>query len=113
MNVVIFTGGVVGKGYFVTNAINSADFIIAADSGAKDSLAFGIIPKIVIGDFDSLDKKTKEILEKKGTEFIKYPTNKNETDTELAVNFAIKKGATKISILGGMMGGRLDHVVGN
>ncbi len=113
MHFVIFTGGQFQTGVLAQAAIQKADRIIAADSGAKTALSMNIHPTVVIGDFDSLDKKSKEKLEKKGCEFITLPVEKDETDTDAAIQFAIKNGAKKITLLGGTSGDRFDHVITN
>lgn len=113
MHVVIFTGGKVQNGRFVKEALNSGDYIIAADCGAEAAIEFGKTPTVVLGDFDSLNSETKQILRERNIDCIAYKPNKDETDTELAINYAVKKGATKISILGGTEGNRIDHVIGN
>jgi thiamine pyrophosphokinase len=113
MKTVIFSGGGIQKGFFVNKAIESADSIIAADSGAESCLKFGVIPSVILGDFDSLKKQTKDIFKKKGSKFIQYPIVKNETDTEIALKYAINHGALEICILGGVEDNRIDHVLGN
>ncbi len=113
MKVVIFSGGNILDGYFVQNAIKHADLIIAADSGAETAREFNITPQIVVGDFDSISKNHIEFLKNKNIELISSHTEKDETDTQLAVEVAIKRGSTEIAILGGTEENRLDHVVAN
>ncbi len=113
MKVVIFSGGNVLDGFFVREAIKSADKIIAADSGAESCIDFRVVPSVVLGDFDSIKQQIKINLEKRGSEFISFKKEKNETDTELALQYVINSGATEVSILGGVGGNRLDHVLGN
>lgn len=113
MNFVIFSGGDVQKGKFVAEAIKSANITIAADAGADSALSFGIAPSVVVGDFDSIKNETKKFLEEKKSIFIPYNKEKNETDTEIAVVYAINRCAENITILGGVLGNRLDHVFGN
>jgi thiamine pyrophosphokinase len=113
MHVGIFSGGELHPGQAVTNVLSEFDKIIAADSGASTAIAFNRKPAIVIGDFDSIDEETAALLQKKDTEFIRFPKEKDATDTELAVDFAIKYGATTITILGGIAGDRIDHILAN
>ena len=113
MHVVIFTGGELIKSQLVTDAIQSADLILAADSGGCKAVAFGILPKAVIGDFDSLDAKTKHQLKQRQVVLKISPSEKDETDTELAIEFAIEKSATEITLLGGISGDRIDHILAN
>lgn len=113
MHVVIFTGGIVIKSILVTEALTNADMIIAADSGATTALVFGVVPEIVLGDMDSIEEKTKKALAKKKIPCISSPAEKDETDTELAIDYAIKNGATEIVLLGGISGDRTDHILAN
>lgn len=101
------------KGAFVETALQNADKIIAADCGATSALHYGITPEVVVGDFDSLEETIVEILEKKHVRFVKTPPEKDETDTQLAIKYAIEQGATSISLIGGIEGNRVDHAVAN
>lgn len=113
MHVAIFTSPSVQKGAFVSEAIKTADKIIAADCGALSALSLGITPEVVIGDFDSLDQQTIGSLEAQKVQFVRMLTTKDETDTQLAITHAIELGATKISLVGGIMGDRFEHAVAN
>lgn len=90
----------------------AADLIIAADGGAAHCRALGLIPNIVIGDFDSLDADLHAELETQGTEFIQHPARKDATDFELALLQAQAAGASSIDVLGGL-GRRWDHSLAN
>lgn len=83
------------------------DFVICADGGYNNALKLGITPNVVIGDFDSLKGEMP-----KGVETLKYPSEKDETDTHLAVLLALSRGFRDI-ILVGAMGGRADHSLAN
>jgi thiamine pyrophosphokinase len=113
MHVVIFAGGALqpGKGFY--DAMADADMIIAADSGAATSLRYGYIPAIVVGDFDSLDAALLQELSERGSQVRQVTVEKDETDTELAVQVAIEQGATSISLLGALGGARFDHTMAN
>lgn len=113
MKVVIFSGGNILDGFFVRKSIKDAEYIIAADHGAEKAHEFKIFPHIVVGDFDSISKKHLDFLKNKNIEIVSSKVQKDETDTELAVQTALQKGATKIAILGGTEENRLDHVLAN
>lgn len=110
----LITGGRLDKtfaGLFCKT--NSFDKLIAVDSGLKAVKELGLIPDMVVGDFDSVEP---DILE----EFRKIPyiiwdihdPEKNETDTELALRKAAAWGCTQITLLGAT-GGRFDHMLAN
>ncbi len=113
MHVVIFAGGTLKPGKGFSRAIASADLIIAADSGAATALQYGCIPAIVVGDFDSLDTHLLQELSERGSQMRQVAVEKNETDTELAVQAAIEQGATSITLLGALGGERFDHTIAN
>lgn len=90
----------------------SADLIIAADGGAARALAAGVRPHVVVGDMDSLAPDVLHSLRQAGVEIVTVPSRKDETDLELALVEAVRRGADDITIAGAL-GGRLDHTLGN
>src|SRR3989440_10576685 len=113
MHVVIFAGGTLRPGKAVQAAIASADLVIAADSGAASALHHGCRPAISVGDFASLDPLTAQQLQEQGSRVVPVHAEKDETDTELAIQTAIDQGATSITILGWLGGERFDHTMAN
>ncbi len=113
MHVVIFAGGKLRPGKALSAALDSADMCIAADSGAATALEHGCTPRIVVGDFDSLEGALLQDLDKQGIEIRRSVVEKDETDTELAVQAAIDEGATRITLAGGLGGARFDHTMAN
>jgi thiamine pyrophosphokinase len=113
MHVVIFAGGILRPGKAFYAAIGSADMFIAADSGAATALQYGCVPRIVVGDFDSLDESLLDDLGKRGSEIRRSAVEKDETDTELAMQVAIDEGATRITLVGALGGARFDHALAN
>lgn len=112
MHVVIFAGGTLRPGRAVEASITSADLVVAADSGAATALHYGRTPAFVVGDLDSLTLPVSE-LEAMGCQFVRAATEKNETDTELAMQVALEHGATEMTLLGGLGGARFDHTMAN
>ena len=106
MRAFIYTGGEIFKEN-ITEHPKSDDICIAADGGYMNALALGEKVHILLGDFDSFTQKLPE-----GVEVLRVPAEKDFTDTQLAVNTAIEKGADEIMIIGGLCG-RLDHTLSN
>ena len=77
--------------------------VICADGGLRHALRLGLRPDVVIGDSDSREATVPE-----GTVFYAYPTDKDFTDTNLCLDYALEQGCTEILLLGGI-GGRIDH----
>ena len=96
----------------LTSMISSKDLLIAADGGGKHCLDAGCTPQIIIGDLDSISKPELNELIALGTQVLTYPVRKNETDLELAITLAIKKGVEEMIVLSAL-GGRWDHTLGN
>jgi thiamine pyrophosphokinase len=113
MHAVIFAGGTLRPGKAVSTAIASAALFLAADSGASTALQHGITPAIVVGDFDSLGTLPLQQLQERGSKIIQAAIEKDETDTELAIDTAIERGATRITLLGALGGPRFDHTMAN
>jgi thiamine pyrophosphokinase len=113
MHVVIFAGGTYQPGTASQKALASADMLIAADSGAETALRLGHVPACIVGDFDSLDNQFVEQARSRGSRIISAAVEKDETDTELAVQLAIEQGATQITLLGALGGQRFDHTIAN
>jgi thiamine pyrophosphokinase len=88
--------------------LNAPVQVIAADSGLIPLEEAGIVPDFIVGDMDSLD--TLERLQKYPPEkIIKYPQDKDFTDTELALEVLRQNGCDEVWIVGGG-GGRIDHL---
>ena len=96
----IFTDG-------ITEQKKGDDIVISADRGYLNAIKLGVSVNFAVGDFDSMDKSKIE-----GAEIIEVPAEKDFTDTQLAIDLAIEKGAEQITIIGGL-GGRLDHTLSN
>ena len=70
---------------------------IAANGGYKFFELSKITPDLVIGDFDSLNRKSLANLVKR-TKVISHPVQKDKTDSELAIEFCLKQKFNIIDI---------------
>ncbi|NLL42011.1 MAG: thiamine diphosphokinase [Firmicutes bacterium] len=86
--------------------------VICADGGAALAKAWELTPEIIIGDQDSIDQVTKEYWQARGIPFQRVPARKDETDLDLAVEYARQMGTASLTIVGGW-GSRIDHALGN
>lgn len=107
MRAFIYTGGEVFPDN-ITEHPKGDDLCIAADSGFHNAQACGDRVDILVGDLDSIGSYR---LDKK-TELLQVPAEKDVTDTQLAVETAIERGARELVIIGGF-GGRADHMLSN
>ena len=112
MTAYIFTGGEIAVGSMdgLGLHMSEADLIIAADSGYNNASRLGVRPGLLLGDLDSIDRGALAPDELEHIEKIIVPAIKDDTDTQLAVDTVLSRGADKIYIIGGL-GGRLDHTL--
>lgn len=92
---------------FLRDEVLSDDFIICADGGYKHAEKAGLVPNIIIGDFDSA-----EVPSNTNATILKLPIKKDDTDTFSCVKEALSRGFDEIIIFGGT-GGRMDHTYAN
>ena len=85
-------------------------YVIGVDEGAYVALRNNVKLDVAIGDFDSIDPEKLAYVKGK-TKVIQLPQEKNETDTMAALKLC--KDATRIIILGGIQGKRIEHFIAN
>lgn len=90
-----------------------AGLLIAADGGAAWLATHRLVPHLLVGDLDSVEPALVDRLVAAGTEVIRHPSEKDASDTELAVGEAFERGAGEVAVLGALGGGRLDHELAN
>jgi len=83
------------------------DFVIAADAGYRLCQQIGIVPDVVLGDFDSM-----EAPEDVG-QICRLPVEKDDTDTLAAVRLGLQRGCSEFFLYGATGGKRLDHTLAN
>jgi thiamine pyrophosphokinase len=92
--------------------LNPDDLLIAADGGLRYLRLLGLRPQILIGDLDSVSAEDAEDCINNGVQVLRHPVQKDETDLELALNFALESGCG-IIVIAAALGGRLDQTLGN
>ena len=90
-----------------------ADLLVAADGGALLCSRWDLLPRIVVGDLDSLGAERAEELGHAGVQVVAYPADKDESDTELAVQWALEAGADEVVLVAALGGERIDHELAN
>ncbi len=81
-------------------------FVIAADGGYERCAENGILPDLLVGDFDSLSFAPSNV------QIIRLPVQKDETDTAFSIETGLSRECDAFYIYGGT-GGRLDHTLAN
>jgi thiamine pyrophosphokinase len=112
MKSVIIAHGDLGDGKVAIRECKEANYIICADGGAEHAYSLNILPHFILGDFDSVSEKVLSYFKSRSVEIIKYPREKDYTDTEICIQKAIDLGSSEICILAGV-GSRIDHNLGN
>ena len=98
---------IAGGDYAPIGPVETGDFVLACDKGYGYCCREGIVPDLVLGDFDSYDGMLPE-----GMPVLRYPVEKDDTDTMLAVRWASEQGFTAVRLCC-CFGGRLDHMLSN
>ena len=107
----IITGGVLDD-TFLTKYMDShpGELRIVVDGALEVTHRLGIKPDFIVGDFDTVNHDLLEHYEKEI--ILRHPPEKDQTDTELAIETALNAGYNKL-IFFGATGSRLDHSLGN
>jgi thiamine pyrophosphokinase len=109
---IIFIDGNLSNLSRVKKIITKKDCLIAVDGGVRHILKLDLIPHIIIGDLDSTLLSLQKKLKNFQIKWIKYPTNKDKTDFELAIDLVFKRKYQQIIIVG-ILGDRIDHLLAN
>ncbi|MBN2086098.1 MAG: thiamine diphosphokinase [Anaerolineales bacterium] len=109
---VIFANGSLPDPDAAKRLLQNDDEWIAADGGSRHALALGRAPDVLIGDLDSLPNPVRDSLIHAGTKIQSFSAEKDETDLELALAYAVREGYPVILILAGL-GGRTDQILAN
>ena len=96
---------------FLAQQLASAEQVVAADGGTRAVTAAGGICHVIVGDGDSLGvdglARAREV--NPDVEVRRYPTAKDATDAELAIQAALEVDPDRIVVVGAFGGARLDH----
>lgn len=109
---IVFVNGLLPDLEAARRLVWPGDALLAADGGTRHALALGLQPSIVLGDLDSLAGEEIRQLEAAGTRLLRQPRDKDETDLEIALRYALEAGFRQILVLGAL-GGRLDQTLAN
>ncbi len=113
MKLVIVGGGSRPEPLMLKEACSQAEVVLAADRGGQWLLECGIVPDVLLGDFDSIDAGALASLQGNGhTRWVRHRTDKDQTDMELCVEEALQMGVDSVQIFGAT-GTRMDHSLAN
>lgn len=104
---IIVGGADINRYDILKNYISDGDFAIYCDCGLRHMESLGLPASLIVGDFDSHPNPCFDDIET-----IVLPREKDDTDTVFAVKEALKRGYDDFLLIG-VVGGRLDHSLGN
>jgi len=112
LRAIIFANGKLHNPAKVLSQLREDDLVIAADGGAQHCRDLDIHPALVIGDMDSISPALLADLKNQETQILVYPEDKDQTDLELALTYALRHQVDDV-IFYGVLGGRLDLSLAN
>ncbi len=105
--------GVIDDYELISSEIAKYDLIICADGGIRHLIKMNIRPDVFFGDFDSCDfEKIRHNPIFENTLFFKHPIEKDATDTQMCIDYALENGCSYITLFAAL-GGRVDHELSN
>lgn len=108
MRAIIIASGDIGDDQWLKKYILPEDTIICADGGYNHLARIGQIPDVIIGDMDSIREERRAQCQR----FV-HPRKKDETDAQLALDYAMEKGFRDVRLLGALGGRRIEHELAN
>lgn len=107
---VLFANGQARPGFEIN--LLPGDFLVAVDGGLRHLKRLGLKPDLLIGDLDSVDAAELAKIVDAGIEVRRFPPAKDQTDLELALEYALKNDYAQI-VIAYPFGDRVDHTLGN
>ena len=96
-----------GGEYAPVEGLRPDDFVIACDRGYLYAKGQGIVPDLLVSDYDSYDGPVDQRVSVE-----RFRPEKDDTDTMIAVRYALQHGYDEL-LLFSALGGRLDHTLAN
>lgn len=106
--VIIANGDLEDLGFY-REFLEDDDLILCANGGTKHALTMGLKPEVIIGDLDSLHHEDRQKLKEADSKFIEHSSEKDKSDLELAMDYAVGIQPREIIIIGALGGKRADH----
>ena len=114
--IVVILGGDVPCGSDIGDIINNSAYCVCADSGTVVADKFGRLPDYLVGDMDSIPAELLQKCQNSGVPQKRFMPEKDYTDGEIAVHYAIeyaKKNSMNMICMVGALGNRFDHSLAN
>ena len=112
MKGLIISSGKINDYTLLEDLIEENDYIVCADGGLNHLMNINKVPHVILGDLDSVSDLGIKYIKDNNIKVEKYPSIKDNTDSELAIIYLINKGIDDMILIGGT-GTRLDHTLAN
>lgn len=112
MKVLVVTNGIINDLNHLDQIIGNSDYVICADGAARYLTSLNIYPDLLVGDLDSINPNDLKQMRDRSVRIEKFPIDKDMTDTELAIEYALELNPIAITVVGAL-GLRWDHSLGN
>jgi thiamine pyrophosphokinase len=112
MRAVVIANGRKELSPLLRQVVRAADLLVCADGGTRLARAIGRPPHAVVGDLDSGDARSLAWARQRGAAIVRHPPEKDKTDTELAIDYALDAGAGDVDLVAAL-GRRMDHTLAN
>ncbi|WP_165442905.1 thiamine diphosphokinase [Senegalia massiliensis] len=112
IRILVIGGGKFIKEDIAKSIINECDIIIAADGAGKYLYDLDVMPDMLVGDFDTLEKNILDFYKRKKVNICEFSPIKDKSDLELSIDLAMENNPKEIIIIGAL-GTRMDHSLSN
>lgn len=110
--ILIFANGLLPDRQKARSLLRPGDVVVCADGGTAHALSLGLTPAVVVGDLDSLNQADRRNVLAAGSQLLEHPVDKDETDLQLALDYALQRKPGAIVVVGAL-GGRIDQTLAN
>ncbi len=106
---VVINGDIHNYDYY-RGKLDDVDCVVVVDGGSRHIEPLRLKPDVLLGDFDSIPSYDVFVEKNPGMEVLKFPSRKNFTDSELAIEYAIEQKPERVTVVG-CFGTRMDHTI--
>jgi len=90
--------------------VQTDGIIIGVDRGVLFAMEENLMVDIALGDFDSVNESEIKKIRQNNTKVLDFPSDKDDTDAELAFDYVLKNYDTENIYVYNWYGGRVDHL---
>ncbi len=112
MNALIIASGSIKDYDLLKSVAEKSVFILCVDGGVDHILKIHLQPNMVFGDLDSISQEGLDFIEENNIPIHRFPSIKDSTDTELAIDYLVAHEYKEITFMG-VIGSRQDHTLAN